>query len=159
MKELKIVVPMFDKKDVQVVTNTARKFVAFGAAFLNKKFYQIVPKKEEVKEVPIAHGYIMEVSVAGVTYGNRQEIIKTLTGNEICEFKHNPTPEFPNQTEIYVGGKMVGYVPDNKNHSDAKILLDKVAKGKGYTIKNWIRVGSLAKDKFAGLRVFINVGE
>lgn len=174
MKTVKIVVPTFDKKDVDVVKEQVGKFLECGISFFKQKMKDVklpdFPKvvKEAPKEVvtveekPVAPApitgatYVMEISVAGVMFEGRQAVIKALKGTETCELRHMPTMEFPNRFGVVIGDRLTGWVPDN-GYSLAKILVDKQAKGKAFRVTQWIRVGSMEKN--VGLRVFVEVQE
>ena len=101
------------------------------------------------------------VSVVGVTFDNRQDVLKSLTGKESVTLKLEAMAGYPNAIGVYANNLKVGHIPDK--HADgktsiAKMLRDKYNQGKDPKIVGWARVGGSVSAPHYGLRVKISNG-
>jgi hypothetical protein len=100
--------------------------------------------------------YDIMLSVSGVTFDGRQDILAGLKGDELCELVHNPVDGHPYAIEVHMGGQMIGYLPDEHMTSMAKMLYERAKSGKEVYVAQWNRVGGYSGLKY-GIRLLIRI--
>jgi single-stranded-DNA-specific exonuclease len=105
----------------------------------------------------------LDAKVAGVTFENRQEILESLSGREVCRLTPEPTNSYdPNAiaVEVATGGDVVkiGYIPAWLAKEIAPYM-----EGESFMVEYWEITGGFLKDDGSiatlGARVVVRLPE
>ena len=121
--------------------------------------------KKEVKEAKEENMVNQIIIVTGVTEKNDkgipcQKIIMGLKGDEPVEFVPDPNnPKSRNAVKVVIGGKHAGWIIDKDatelRSSKAKIMWDKIHRGKKIKISGFKVVGGKYINSNYGLRISV----
>jgi hypothetical protein len=159
MKEITIVVPDIKRvgKEARVLVDTMTKLFSIGTELIKKKVF--IRHPEEPKKTYNASVMVKwnPFNVAGVTFDGRQEVIATFNGDETVRLEQQ-TFHDREAVAIFIGDKQVGFIPDfprGHSNSKAKIVWDKLAKGKTVNVIGWKRIGGGAPGIKFGIQLEI----
>jgi hypothetical protein len=97
------------------------------------------------------------MKVVGVSH--YQDIIAKLKDNEEAKFVfEDDNPKSKNAVAVYIGNKNIGYLPDKMGEhkvSIARMIRDKINKGKYVRIDRWERVGGMYVGSYIGVVLYI----
>ncbi len=110
--------------------------------------HKVEPPKKRILTYPIM--------VRGTSY--TQEIIRTLAKEEKVFIVLENDPTWPNKVSVYIGGKLVGHIPNNpvRDKVDYALMIrDKIRKRKFKEITEWHKKGG--GDVNFGLDIVVTV--
>lgn len=130
-----------------LVRKTSSMLIKSGSLLEQYMVNRTVESKHEVHQ--------MVISVAGVTYEGRQDVIRRLMADQPVSFVTVSTGQFPYRIKILIGDQLVGYVPDRKNGSIASKFYE--LWNTGHMIKCITYEKVSGSKNILGLRLVLNV--
>lgn len=133
----------------------------------NRKVTKPVPNPDNGSPFGLSpHPGTIEVKLTGVTFADRQNIIKTIPIETVLTLIHDTTnPVSKNAIGIVWNGKVIGYLPDHDEERDpvkykgqksvAKRFLDLMNTGTKLKVVGWKRIGGTADKPSIGLIIWI----
>lgn len=121
----------------------------------------ISPEPRDAKPVSREHFAVkkLELAVVGVTFSDRQSVIRGLKGDEEVRLLHMPTRKYPNRIAVLVGGIEVGHISDRAEKSVAKWLLGELEYGYTWEVVGWRKVGGMFPESKYGLRIDLKLSK